>query len=132
MQFHSGVTDEGMRIARIRTVRRRRAIQAAVATGLVAMVVVTVPRGLTAQDDRRGRRAATRRFKVIMASSSVAFAERVRESRSRSSAPASAPTTVTVTSHMSIARTDSSPAPPGTARHSAPTRSTPIAPAQRG
>ena len=50
MQFHSSVTDEGMRIARIRTVRRRRAIQAAVATGLVAMVVATVPRGLTAQD----------------------------------------------------------------------------------
>ena len=55
MQFHSSVTDEGMRIAKIRTVRRRRAIQAAVATGLVAMVVVTVPRGLTAQDDRHRR-----------------------------------------------------------------------------
>ena len=55
MQFHSSVTEEGTHIANIRKPWRRRAIQAAVATGLVAMVAVSVPRGVTAQDDGRGR-----------------------------------------------------------------------------
>jgi hypothetical protein len=58
MQLHSSVTDESMRTTKIKTVRRHRVIQAAVATGVVAMVVVTVPRGLTAQDDGRGRACA--------------------------------------------------------------------------
>jgi hypothetical protein len=55
MQFHSSVTEERTHIADIRTPVLRRAIQATVATGLVAMVVVSVPRGVMAEDDGRGR-----------------------------------------------------------------------------
>jgi hypothetical protein len=54
-----------------------------------------------------------------------------RDSLRRSSAPASARTTATATSRISTVRTDSSPAPPGTARPPAHTRLTPIARARR-
>jgi hypothetical protein len=55
MQFNSSVNEEARHVANIRNPLLRRAIQAAVATGLIAMLAVSVPRGVTAQDDERGR-----------------------------------------------------------------------------
>ena len=55
MQFNSSVNEERTHPANIRQPLRRWAVQAAVATGLIAMLAVSVPRGVTAQDDGRGR-----------------------------------------------------------------------------
>jgi hypothetical protein len=52
MQFNSN--EERTHIANVRKPLLRRAIQAAVATGLVAMLAVSVPLGVTAQDDGPG------------------------------------------------------------------------------
>jgi hypothetical protein len=55
MQFNSSVNEEGALMAKIRKPLVRRVIQAAAVTGLIAMLAVSVPRGVTAQDDGRGR-----------------------------------------------------------------------------
>jgi hypothetical protein len=54
MQFNSNINEEGTHITNFRNPLLRRAIQAAVATGLVAMLAGSVPRGVTAQDDGHG------------------------------------------------------------------------------
>ena len=53
MQFNSN--EERTHIANVSKPWLRWTIQAAVATGLVAMLAVSVPRGVTAQDDGPGR-----------------------------------------------------------------------------
>ena len=55
MQFNSSVNEEATHVANGRNPLLRRGIQAAVATGLIAIMAVSVPRGVTAQDDERGR-----------------------------------------------------------------------------
>ena len=55
MHIHNSVPEERTHIANIRKPLLRRAIQAVVAAGLAAMLAVSVPRGVTAQDDGRGR-----------------------------------------------------------------------------
>jgi hypothetical protein len=52
MQFKSSVNDEGTHIAHIRKPVLLRAIQGALATGLIALGAASVPRGVTAQDQR--------------------------------------------------------------------------------
>jgi hypothetical protein len=55
MYFNSNVNEEAAHTPNVRNPLLRRAIQAAVATGLIATVAVSVPRVVTAQDDERGR-----------------------------------------------------------------------------
>ena len=52
MQFKTSVNDEGTHNATPRKPVLRRAIQGAVATGLIAIAAASVPRGVTAQDSR--------------------------------------------------------------------------------
>jgi hypothetical protein len=60
MQFHSSVTEAGTHIANIRKPLLRRAIQVTLATGVVAMLAVSVPRGVTAQGDGACRNGTLR------------------------------------------------------------------------